>query len=61
MEKIQLKALVVDGSTKIVDQHGRELDGLMSLDYSVDVEDINRITITVQEFNNGKICVRGRG
>lgn len=61
MEKIQLKALVVDGNVKVVDQHGREVDGLISLDYSADVESISRISITVNEFNNGRICVRGRG
>ncbi len=45
-----------DGTVEVFDQDGRSLAGLRGVMISVSVDDVNRLTLDVNEMPGGKPC-----
>lgn len=60
-ETIQLRVVIDDdGFTHIVDQHGRKLTGVRSIERLSSFDDATKIKIEVLEFVGGDVTVNRR-
>lgn len=59
-DKIQLRLEIKDGKKYIVDQHGREIEGVISFATSTEAGSLDEMTLTVYEFKDGSpLCSGG--
>ena len=58
-EKIQLQLKIIDGKKYIVDQHGRELDGVLSFASSTAVASGDTLKLEAYQYQDGNVIVSG--
>ena len=58
-EKIQLQLKIIEGKKYIVDQHGRELDGVLSFVSSTAVDSGDTLKLEVFQYEGGNVITCG--
>lgn len=58
-EKIQLQLKIIEGKKYIVDQHDRELDGVISFSSHTSLNSGDTLKLEVHEYRDGNLIVSG--